>query len=53
MLRVLFVALIAVTLAIPTISFSAPNPKPLTPGITLIGKGVVSGSALDNSGLVF
>ena len=51
MLRVLVVALIAVTIAIPTISFSAPNPKPLTPGITLIGKGVVSGSALDNSGL--
>ena len=51
MLRVLVVALAVVTLAISTICLSAPNPKPLTPGITLIGKGVVSGSALDNSGL--
>jgi len=51
MLRVLVVALAVVTVAISTISLSAPNPKPLTPGITLIGKGVVSGSALDNSGL--
>jgi hypothetical protein len=51
MLRVLVVALAVVTLAIPTISLSAPNPKPLPPGITFIGKGVVSGSALDKSGL--
>ncbi|HEY6247440.1 MAG TPA: esterase-like activity of phytase family protein [Pyrinomonadaceae bacterium] len=51
MLRVLAVALAVLTLAISTISLSAPNPKPLTPGITLIGKGVVSGSALDKSGL--
>jgi hypothetical protein len=50
MLRVLVVALAVVTLAI-SISLSAPNPKPLPVGITLIGKGVVSGSALDTSGL--
>lgn len=51
MLRVLVLALAVVTLAISTISLSAPNPNPLPLGITLIGKGVVSGSALDTSGL--
>jgi Esterase-like activity of phytase len=51
MLRVLVVALAVLTLATSTISLSAPRPRPLTPGITLIGKGMVSGSALDKSGL--
>ena len=51
MLRVLVVALAVLTLATSTISLSAPRPRPLTPGITLIGKGLVSGSALDKSGL--
>ena len=51
MIRVLASALCALTLFTSTISFSAPVPKPLTPGITLVGKGVVSGAALDTSGL--
>ena len=51
MIRVLAIALAAVALTTSTLSLSAPNPRALTPGITLIGKGVVSGSALDTSGL--
>lgn len=51
MLRVLATALAVISLTTATLCFSAPNPPALTPGITLIGKGVVSGSALDTSGL--
>ena len=51
MIRVLVTALCALTLFASTISFSAPAPQPLIPGITLIGKGLISGSALDSSGL--
>ena len=48
MLRVLATALAVLAL---TTSIHAPTSQALTPGITLIGKGVVSGSALDTSGL--
>lgn len=48
MLRVLATALAVLAL---TTSFIAPTSQAVTPGITLIGKGVVSGSALDSSGL--
>ena len=55
MLRVLATALAVLALTISSLSFDAPSPvaasQALTPGITLIGKGVVSGSALDTSGL--
>ena len=51
MTRVLALALAAVALTTSTLSLSAPNPQALTPGITLIGRGVVSGNALDTSGL--
>src|SRR5215813_13653304 len=51
MLRVLATALAVLSLTTATLCFSAPNPPALTPGITLVGKGVVSGSALDTSGL--
>ena len=51
MLRVLATALAVIGLTTATLCFSAPNPPALTPGITLVGKGVVSGSALDSSGL--
>jgi Esterase-like activity of phytase len=51
MLRVLATALAVISLATATLCFSAPTPPSLTPGITLVGKGVVSGSALDSSGL--
>jgi len=52
MLRVLATALAVIGLTTATLCFSAPVPPPsLTPGITLVGKGVVSGSALDSSGL--
>ena len=55
MLRVLATALAVLALTISSLSFHAPSPvaasQALTPGITLIGKGEVSGSALDTSGL--
>lgn len=51
MIRVLAMALIVLALTISTLSFAAPNAQLLTPGITLIGQGVVSGAALDKSGL--
>ena len=51
MLRVLAMALAILALITSTLSFSPSNAQPLTPGITLIGKGVISGSALDTSGL--
>src|SRR4029453_78424 len=51
MLRLLATALAVISLTTATLFLSAPNPLALTPGITLVGKGVVSGSALDTSGL--
>src|SRR6201988_5340331 len=51
MLRGLVVVLVVLTLATSTISLSAPHLRALTPGSTLIGKGLVSGSSLDKSGL--
>ena len=51
MLRVLVVALALLALFTSAASLTAPNPTALTPGITLIGRGVVSGSELDKSGL--
>ena len=51
MLRVLAFALAVLALIASTLSFSASNAQPLTSGITLIGKGVISGAALDTSGL--
>ena len=55
MLRVLATALAVLALTISSLSFHTPSPvaasQALTPGITLIGKGEVSGSALDTSGL--
>lgn len=51
MIRVLAIALAAIALTSSTLSLFAPNPQALTPGITLIGRGVVSGNALDTSGL--
>jgi hypothetical protein len=51
MLRVLATALAVISLTTATLCFSAPTPRVVTPGITLVGKGVVGGSALDTSGL--
>src|SRR5215510_7513509 len=51
MLRVLGLALASVTLITSTLCFSASNSPLLPAGITLVGKGVVSGSLLDKSGL--
>lgn len=51
--RVLFTALAVLALTTSTLCLPAFSPRPLPPppGITLVGKGVVSGSALDTSGL--
>ncbi len=54
MIRLLGSALAVLALTTSSISLRAVTPAPapsLTPGITLIGKGVVSGSALDSSEL--
>src|SRR6185369_2883047 len=52
MLRVLCTALAVLALTSSTLCLPAFTPRPLpSPGITLVGKGVVSGSALDTSGL--
>src|SRR5215510_6193367 len=51
MLRVLFIALAVLALTTSTLCLPALSPRPLTPGITLVGKGAVSGMALDSSGL--
>ena len=51
MIRVLAMALLILTVITSTLSFAAPSAQPLAPGITLIGQGVVSGAALDTSGL--
>ena len=51
MLRVLVMAFAVLALTTSTLSFSARSAQPLTPGISLIGKGVISGATLDTSGL--
>ena len=51
MIRALATAFIVLALAASTISRGPVPPPTLTTGITLIGKGLVSGSALDKSGL--
>jgi hypothetical protein len=51
MLRLLATAFAILALTASTLCFHAPHSQALTPGITLIGKGAVSGSALDSSGL--
>jgi len=52
MLRVLVTAFAVLALTTSTLCLPAFSPRPLLPpGITLVGKGVVSGSALDTSGL--
>src|ERR1044072_2341717 len=51
MLRVLATALAVISLTTATLCFSAPTPPVSTPGMTVVGKGLVSGSALDTSGL--
>src|SRR5262245_7019128 len=51
MLRILCSAVCVFACAISTFSVSPVRPLALTQGITMIGKGVVSGSALDKSGL--
>jgi hypothetical protein len=51
MLRVLFTALAVLALTTSTLCWPAFSPQPLTLGITLVGKGVVSGTALDSFGL--
>ncbi len=51
MMRVLSATLVALALSTTLLSVPTHSANALTPGITLIGKGVVSGSALDSSGL--
>lgn len=51
MLRLLATAFALLALTALTLSFYTPKSQAVTPGITLIGKGVVSGTALDSSGL--
>ena len=51
MLRVLATMFAVLVLTAATLCFHAARGPALTPGITLIGKGVGSGSALDTSGL--
>src|SRR5215813_11866399 len=51
MLRVLATALAVLSLTTSTLCLPALSPRPLTPGIALVGKGAVSGMALDSSGL--
>ncbi|HSE24845.1 MAG TPA: esterase-like activity of phytase family protein [Pyrinomonadaceae bacterium] len=51
MMRVLSATLVALALSTSLLSVPTHSSNALTPGITLIGKGVISGSALDSSGL--
>ncbi len=51
MLRLLATAFAILALTASTLCFHALRAQALAPGITLIGKGVVNGSALDTSGL--
>jgi hypothetical protein len=51
MIRVLVTVLAVLALAANVLSNPARSPRPVTPGIALIGKGLVSGAVLDKSGL--
>ncbi|HEY3039120.1 MAG TPA: esterase-like activity of phytase family protein [Pyrinomonadaceae bacterium] len=51
MLRLLGTALAVLALTTCALSVPVSSPPPVSPGVTLIGKGLVSGSALDKSGL--
>lgn len=51
MLCVLGTALTVLALTTCSLPLPALSPRPFTPGITLIGQGLVSGSTLDKSGL--
>src|SRR6201988_586666 len=51
MLRILSTALAVLAITTASLFYPARTRAALTPGITLIGKGVVSGTALDKSGL--
>ena len=51
MIRVLSTCLAVFAVATYPLSIPIAGPRPVTPGITLIGKGLVSGIALDRSGL--
>ena len=51
MIRVLGTTLAILALTTCALSVRAISPPPVTSGITLIGKGLVDGSALDKSGL--
>ena len=51
MLRILSTALAVLAITTASLVYPARTRAALTPGITLIGKGVVSGTALDKSGL--
>lgn len=51
MIRVVSTALAIFALATCSLSVPVTSLSPVTPGITLIGKGVVDGAALDKSGL--
>ena len=51
MTRLLGTALVVLAITISALSLTTFTPRALTPGITLIGKGLVSASALDKSGL--
>jgi len=51
MIRFMSTALAVLAFTTSTLSVSPLPVQPVTPGITLVGKGVISGSALDKSGL--
>ena len=51
MLRILSTALAVLAITTASLCYPARTRAALTPGITLIGKGIVSGTALDKSGL--
>src|ERR1044072_1022248 len=51
MIRLFSTALAVLAVTTTTLSTPVLNPAPVTLGITLIGKGVVSGTSLDKSGL--
>jgi Esterase-like activity of phytase len=51
MMRVVGASLVILGIVTSSVSLCAFTPAPVTPGITLIGKGLVSGASLDWSGL--
>lgn len=51
MIRVFSTAVAVLAFAVCTVSVPVTQPRPVIAGITLVGKGLVSGSALDKSGL--